>query len=196
MKNLLLVTLLSLLFGCTNEYVLQANLSLVNDKLMIKTDEMGNNFNTRIISVDYLAINKSNDSIFIPIGDSYENSIIVKIKSRDSLRTTFLRTRCCSFHRNDWEQYIFAPEDSIINFLFDFQIYSENSNDNEWLQKVSTKELVSKLEINMNKPMQGKNTDRIPDIIFNNDTNGILINPIIRVNKDTFNGEARDACRH
>ena len=89
MKKLIIAILVFLLFGCTNEYVLQANLSLVNDKLMIKTDEMGNNFNTRIISVDYLAINKSNDSIFIPIGDSYENSIIVKIKSRDSLRQRF-----------------------------------------------------------------------------------------------------------
>ena len=194
MKKLIIATLVFLLFGCTNEYVLHANLRSVNDRKEIRTDEMDNDIKIRSISVFYLAINKCNDSIFIPIGDPYDNSITINVMTRDSLKVSYFGESCKMLNRT-YDHHLFAPGDTIV-MKFRFHVYPGNSNDNEWLQKVSTKELVSKLEINMNKPMQGKNTDRIPDIIFNNDTNDILINPIIRVNKDTIKGEARDACRH
>lgn len=72
MKRLIIVTLVPLLFACNDKYVLQANLCMVGDNKEIRRDEMDNVFNIRCLSIHYLAINKSNDSIFIPIGYPYE----------------------------------------------------------------------------------------------------------------------------
>ena len=197
MKKLLLATLLPLLFACSDEYVLHANLTTVDDKKEIRTDEMDNDYYIRSIYVHYRAINKSNDSIFIPIGYPYDSPVTVNIK-RDSLKISeFFRDYCMRFngYRGHYRRNYFAPGDSISIELW-FHVSPQDSTGSEWLQNVSTKELVSKLEIKMNKPTEGKDIDRIPDIIFHNDTVDILINPIIRVRKDTIKGEARDACRH
>ena len=105
--------------------------------------------------------------------------------SRDSLKASnFWET--CKIINNAYGKHLFAPGD-IFEIKIWFNLSSGNSNYSEWLQKVSTKELMS---------TEGKDIDRIPDIIFHNDTVDILINPIIRVRKDTIKGEARDACRH
>lgn len=197
MKKLLLATLLPLLFACSDEYVLHANLTTVDDKKEIRTDEMDNDYFIRSILTHHLVINKSNDSIFIPIGYPYDSPITVGIKSRHSLKISRFHDVCSRFngYRSNCRYNYFAPGDSISIELW-FHVSPQDSTGSEWLQKVSTKELMSKLEIKMNKPTEGKDIDRIPDIIFHNDTVDILINPIIRVRKDTIKGEARDACRH
>ena len=122
MKNLLLATLLPLLFACTDEYVLQAHLTEVNDKKETRTDEMDKEYFIRSISIHYRAINKSNDSIFIPIGYPYDSPVTVSIKSKDSLKISeFFRDDCSRFNgyrAHDRHNY-FAPGDSIsINFWF------------------------------------------------------------------------------
>lgn len=197
MKKLLLATLLPLLFACSDEYVLHANLTTVDDKKEIRTDEMDNDYYIRSIYVHYRAINKSNDSIFIPIGYPYDSPVTVNIK-RDSLKISeFFRDYCMRFngYRGHYRRNYFAPGDSI-SIIFWFHVSPQDSTGSEWLQKVSTKELISKLELKMVRPTNVEDANRIPDIIFHNDTVDILINPIIRVRKDTIKGEARDACRH
>ena len=178
MKKLIIATLISLLFACTDEYVLHANLRMVGDRNEIRMDEIDNDINIRSMYVYYLAINKSKDSIYIPIGYPYENSITVKIISRDSLGISYFRQRCTKFNGRVGQQ-LFASGDSIL-ISFCFHIYPENSNDSEWLRNVSTKELMSKMELKMVKPAKLEDTDRIPNIIFNNDTNNICINPVIK----------------
>ena len=197
MKKLLLATLLPLLFACSDEYVLHANLTTVDDKKEIRTDEMDNDYYIRSIYVHYRAINKSNDSIFIPIGYPYDSPVTVNIK-RDSLKISeFFGDYCMRFngYRGHYRRNYFAPGDSI-SIIFWFHVSPQDSTGSEWLQKVSTKELISKLELKMVRPTNVEDANRIPDIIFHNDTVDILINPIIRVRKDTIKGEARDACRH
>ena len=194
MKKLLIAILVFLLFACSERYVLHANLRWVHDEKLTLSDEMNNKTYKRVLILHYFSTNTSNDSIFIPIGDPYENSITVNVMSRDSLKASnFWET--CKIINNAYGKHLFAPGD-IFEIKIWFNLSSGNSNYSEWLQKVSTKELMSKLEIKMNKPTEGKDIDRIPDIIFHNDTVDILINPIIRVRKDTIKGEARDACRH
>lgn len=178
MKRLIIVTLVPLLFACNDKYVLQANLCMVGDNKEIRRDEMDNVFNIRCLSIHYLAINTSNDSIFIPIGYPYEKTVIANIESRDLFYQPYQLYRCNKF--NGSAQQYFAPGDSIsITFLF--AIYPKNSTDSEWLRNVSTKELMSKMELKLVKPTNGKNIDKIPNIIFNNDTNDICINPVISV---------------
>ena len=197
MKKLLLATLLPLLFACSDEYVLHANLTTVDDKKEIRTDEMDNDYYIRSIYVHYRAINKSNDSIFIPIGYPYDSPVTVNIK-RDSLKISeFFRDYCMRFngYRGHYRRNYFAPGDSISIELW-FHVSPQDSTGSEWLQKVSTKELISKLELKMVRPTNVEDANRIPNIIFHNDTVDICINPIIRVRKDTIKGEAKDACRH
>ena len=115
MKKLLLATLLPLLFACSDEYVLHANLTTVDDKKEIRTDEMDNDYYIRSIYVHYRAINKSNDSIFIPIGYPYDSPVTVNIK-RDSLKISeFFRDYCMRFngYRGHYRRNYFAPGDSI-----------------------------------------------------------------------------------
>lgn len=178
MKKLIIVTFISLLFGCADDGVLHANLRMVNDEIEIRTDEMDNYINVRSIHVYYLAINKSNDSIFIPIGYPYENSVTLDIMSRDSLETLYLGEKCTKFNGRVGQQ-LFASGDSILISSW-FLIYPRNSNASEWLQKVSTKELMSKMELKMVKPTKEKGAYKIPSIIFNNDTNDICINPVLK----------------
>lgn len=69
----------------------------------------------------------------------------------------------------------------IVFFIkFYFSIRPKNGNDNEWLEKASTKELMSKLELNLVIPAEIKDADKIPDIVFHNDTDDICINPVIK----------------
>jgi len=197
MKKLIIAILVFLLFACSDEYVLHANLTTVDDKKEIRTDEMDNDYYIRSIYVHYRAINKSNDSIFIPIGYPYDSPVTVNIK-RDSLKISeFFGDYCMRFngYRGHYRRNYFAPGDSI-SIIFWFHVSPQDSTGSEWLQKVSTKELISKLELKMVRPTNVEDANRIPDIIFHNDTVDILINPIIRVRKDTIKGEARDACRH
>ncbi len=73
----------------------------------------------------------------------------------------------------------FAPGEKFL-ISFRLQIYPKNGNDNEWLEKASTKELMSKLELKLVIPSQVKDADKIPDIVFHNDTDDICINPMIK----------------
>lgn len=182
MKKLIIVIFISFLFGCTDDDVLHANLRMVNDEIEIRTDEMDNYINVRSIHVYYLAINKSNDSIFIPIGYPYENQVTIDILSRNSLETLYLGEKCTKFNGCVGQQ-LFASGDSILISSW-FLIYPRNSNDSEWLRKVSTKELMSKMELKMVKSTEGKDTGKIPNIIFNNDTNDICINPVLKARKN------------
>lgn len=200
MRKLIFATLLSLLLACTNDDVLHANLTMVNDKKEMRKDEMGNDVDIRSISVHYLAINKSNDSIFIPIGYPYENSVTVNIKSKESLKISkFYREDCMQFngYRGHYRPNYFATGDSI-SILFLFHIYPINSNDSEWLRNVSTKELMSKIELKMGKPTKGKDIDKIPNIIFINDTNDICINPVLKTRKNGLENskDRRDSGDH
>lgn len=190
MKKLLLATLLPLLFACSDEYVLHANLTTVDDKKEIRTDEMDNDYFIRSILTHHLVINKSNDSIFIPIGYPYDSPITVGIKSRHSLKISRFHDVCSRFngYRGHYRRNYFAPGDSISIELW-FHVSPQDSTGSEWLQNVSTKELVSKLEIKMNKPTEGKDIDRIPDIIFHNDTIDICINPMIIPKNATTEGD-------
>ena len=58
---------------------------------------------------------------------------------------------------------------------------SQNSHDSEWLQNISTKDLLTKINISMVKPTKGKDASKVPDIIFNNDTNDIVVNPVMTI---------------
>jgi hypothetical protein len=181
---ILLVTLLSLLFACTDEYVLQAHLTEVNDKKETRTDEMDKEYFIRSIYIHYRAINKSNDSIFIPMGYPYDSPVTVSIKSKDSLKISRFYDDCSRFNGycGNCRHNYFAPGDSISIELW-FHIFPQDSTGSEWLQKVSTKELMSKLEFKMVKPTNVKDADMIPNIVFHNDTDDICINPIIRPKK-------------
>lgn len=185
MKKLIISTLISLIFACTDEHVLHANLRMVSDRHEIRTDEMNNHINIRSIYVYYLAINNSKDSIHIPIGYPYDNSVTVNIKSRESLKTTIYRERCNKFNGHVGQQYFASGDSILISFLF--HIYPRNSIDSEWLWNVSTKELTSTLELKMVRPTNVEDAERNPNVIFNNDTNDICINPVIKVRNSNRN---------
>ena len=152
MKKLIIAILVFLLFACSDEYVLHANLTEVSDKIKVRTDEMDNDYFIRSILTHHLVINKSNDSIFIPIGYPYDSPITVGIKSRHSLKISRFHDVCSRFngYRSNCRYNYFAPGDSISIELW-FHVSPQDSTGSEWLQNVSTKELVSKLEIKMNK---------------------------------------------
>jgi len=178
MKKFIIAALLPLLFGCTDKFVLHANLRSVTDRKEIREDDMGNDINIRSLYVCYNVTNNSNDSIFIPIGYPYEDALAISIKSRDSLKTFLFLERCNKFKPLFLQQY-FAPGEKFL-ISFRLQIYPKNGNDNEWLEKASTKELMSKLELKLVIPSQVKDADKIPDIVFHNDTDDICINPMIK----------------
>ena len=177
-KAIIIAALIPLLVGCTNKHVLHANLRDVSDRKEIREDDMGNDINIRCLHVYYNVTNNSNDSIFIPIGYPYEDALAISIKSRDSLKTFLFLERCNKFKPLFLQQY-FAPGEKFL-ISFRLQIYPKNGNDNEWLEKASTKELMSKLELKLVIPSQVKDADKIPDIVFHNDTDGICINPMIK----------------
>ena len=160
-----------------NEYVMQANLNMVGDRMRKWTDKVEV---IRCLSMYYSAVNESSDSIYIPIGYSSDNPLKAYIESHDSLKTTFNYVGCSK--RKGTAQYDYAPGDSIL-ISFHLYVESNNSIDSEWLQKLSTKELISKIHIEMAKPTEGENLDKIPTIIFKNDTNDICVNPIIKPRK-------------
>lgn len=183
MKNLLFLILSFLLFACTDEYVLNANLSMVEDEIESRIDEISKDtFYARRVSIHYFAINKSRDSIFIPIGYPYKNPVRASIESRDSLKASFYLEHCNILNKKDRhkkaEQQSFAVGDTI-SIAFYLYVCSKNRMDSEWLEKTSTIDLISKIHLDMVKPTNVKNANRIPDIIFNNDTNNICVNPVI-----------------
>jgi len=191
MKKFLFYTILPyLLLACKNESVLNANIQdYVGDRIEkriygMSGDTASNEFTVRLINLGYYAVNKSRDSIFIPIGYPYRNHLIANIASRDSLETSFLLEHCKDFNkRKRWaspEQHYFAYGDTI-TFSFLLSIHSQNSHDSEWLQNISTKDLLTKINISMVKPTKGKDASKVPDIIFNNDTNDIVVNPVMTI---------------
>ena len=183
MKNLLFVILSFLLFACTDEYILNANLSIVEDEVESRIDEISKDtFYARRVSLHYFAINKSRDSIFIPIGYPCKNPIRASIESRDSLKTSFYLEHCNILNKKDRhkkaEQQSFAVGDTI-SIAFYLYVSSKNRMDSEWLERTPTKELISRIHLDMVKPTNVKDADKIPNVIFNNDTNDININPTI-----------------
>ena len=97
MKKFIIAALLPFLFGCTDIFVVHANLRSVTDRKEIREDDMGNYINIRCLHVYYNVTNNSNDSIFIPIGYPYEDALAISIKSRDSLKTFLFLERCNKF---------------------------------------------------------------------------------------------------
>ena len=177
-KAIIIAALIPLLVGCTEKSILHANLRSVTDRKEIREDDMGNDINIRSLYVCYNVTNNSNDSIFIPIGYPYEDALAMSIKSRDSLKTFLFLERCNKFKPSVLQQN-FAPGERFL-ISFRLQIYPKNGNDKEWLEKASTKELMSKLDIKLVIPAEIKDADKIPDIVFNNDTDDICINPVIK----------------
>jgi hypothetical protein len=177
-KAIIIAALIPLLVGCTEKSILHANLRSVTDRKEIREDDMGNDINIRSLYVCYNVTNNSNDSIFIPIGYPYEDALAISIKSRDSLKTFLFLERCNKFKPSVLQQN-FAPGERFL-ISFRLQIYPKNGNDKEWLEKASTKELMSKLELKLVVPAEIKDADKIPDIVFNNDTDDICINPVIK----------------
>ncbi len=49
MKKLIIAILVFLLFACSDEYVLHANLTEVSDKIKVRTDEMDNDYFIRTL---------------------------------------------------------------------------------------------------------------------------------------------------
>lgn len=191
MKKLIIAALIPLLVGCTEKYVLHANLKMVTDKTIMRQDGKDSFTNIRLLSVIYLATNNSNDSIFIPIGSPYLAPVAFNVKSRDSMETSLIlgstvKNRPIKVYTSNGKaslsKYVkqhYAPRDSFF-ITFYFSIRPKNGNDSEWLEKVPTKELMSKLELKLVIPAEIKDADKIPDIIFHNDTDDICINPIIK----------------
>ena len=181
MKKLFIIILPIIFVACKNEYILYANLGIASEqtfKRIYKTDKdsIHSKSITRRLSMYYFAENESNDTILIPIGYPLNNPLISNIESHDSLKMSFY-FEGCSKRKGSIRNY-FAPGDSI-TLSFDLYIDATNNNEYEWLEKISIKELISKLQINMVKPTKGKDLDKIPNIIFNNDTSNICINPTI-----------------
>ena len=179
MKNILYIPLIFLLYACTNEYVMQANLGIVSDKDFAKlnfhkrknginNDSIFSNFNVRRLRMIYYVVNEFSDSVFIPIGYPLTPPLVANIDYHDSLETSIWTSRIARYC---------APQDTVY-FYINIDIESKNAIDKEWQQTTPTKELVSKIHIKMTKPTKGKNIDMIPDVVFNNDTNNININPV------------------
>lgn len=185
MRKILFALLFLLLLSCTNkttEYVLQANLVIVDDrdyaKYKYNKQKSKNSLDTRCLCLHYTAVNESNESIFVPIEHPVSNVLTVKIDSNNSMKIQLYSANGCykkNDHGDDTRHY--APGDTIEIPLI-LNIASQNNTDKEWLQTTPTKELVSKIQIKMTKPTKGKNIDMIPDVVFNNDTSNININPV------------------
>ena len=179
MKNILYIPLIFLLFACTNEYIMQANLGIVSDndfaklnfhkrKNGINSDSIFSNFNVRRLRMIYYVVNEFSDSVFIPIGYPLTPPLVANIDYHDSLETSIWTPGIARYC---------APQDTVY-FYINIDIESKNAIGREWLQKTSTKELVSKIHLEMTKPTKEKDVDRIPYINFNNDTSYFNINPV------------------
>lgn len=171
------------MLSCTyNEYVLNLKMMSVTDRIMKfpPSASLKNWSFRRLIRIRYLAKNEYNDSIFIPIGAPYRNPIVASVVSHKNLKTTILFEQCSKVNNPPDEKCLFAPGDSIhLSFLI--LIDTNNNKDNEWLQKIPTKKLISDIEIKISKDSIADNINNIPDIIFNNDTNHVNINPVVKL---------------
>lgn len=186
MKQLIIVLFVLLLFACKGNDGLHAILVSVNDRELHFTDEMGedslNSYTVRrIISPCYLVMNELSDTIFVPIDNLLKSPLTANILYSDSLLTDFMLEGCSKTWRQmqgKYEVNHYAPNDTFFIKL-SILIDPKNDADDEWLKSVSTKELVSKMQIGMKKQEAGTGRYKIPDIIFCNDTDNIVINPII-----------------
>lgn len=181
MKKLLLFSLAFLLFACTNEYVMQANLIEIHDET-IRWDDAPSDYPLlrRCIDLTYRATNESSDSIFIPIGYQYDNILTANIESRKSLEISPNGEDC--YKNKGGRGPYFASGDTFF-ISFHMIIDAKNKNDSVWIKKIPIKKIVSKINVRMSKPTIEKDAEKIPTIIFNNDTNGICINPrLVNVN--------------
>lgn len=186
MKQLIISLLVPFLFACTGNNDLHAILVSVNDREMHFPDEMGedslNSYTVRrIISPCYLVVNELSDTIFVPIDNLLKSPLTANVLHSDSLLTEFILegcTRADGQMQGKYEINHYAPNDTFFINL-SIMINPKNDVDNEWLKSVSTKELVSKMQIKMKSQEVGTGTCMIPDIIFSNDTGKIVINPVI-----------------
>ena len=181
MKKLLLFSLTLLLFACNNEYVMQANLIEIHDETMRWNDPPADYpLLRRSIRMTYRAINESNDSIFIPIGYPYDDILTANIESRKSPEISTNGEEC--YKRKGGREPYFASGDTIFISLH-LLIDAKTKIDSVWMKKIPIKKIVSKINVRMSKPTIEKDAEKIPTIIFNNDTNGICINPrLVNVN--------------
>lgn len=208
MKNLLSVLLVFLIYACTDRtdrYVMQANLIEVYDgdfacfnyhrtEDNTNIDSLVRVFNTRKLSLDYVSINESDDTIFIP-SDSKFNAFTINIESNCSIRIPSLMIYEGKKNGAAFKSHYYIPGDTI-SFHVRFIMESVNNYGQKWLQRTPTKELLSKSQIKMSIPRKGKDIDKIPSIIFNNDTAKANFKPVVIINLEknkvvkVFNGDS------
>jgi len=191
MKNILYIPLIFLLFACTNEYVMQANLIEVYDhdfarynyhitKEGINVDSLANAFNERRLLLNYVSVNESNDTIFIP-SDSKYNTLAINLESNNSVKISSFEIYECKINCASFRSHHYIPGDTI-GFHLEFTMESANDLGRKWLQETPTKELLSKLHISMSPPIKSKVTNKIPSVFFNNDTTKATIIPTVIIN--------------
>lgn len=187
-KNLIFI-LSILLAACRNEYIMNAHLSSVYDKtfevvsndtlLDTQTDE----FTCRRLAMIYRTINESKDSVHIPIGFQHNSCMSAHLQYRDSLLNIPIYWESC-FGKKANGSVSFATGDTI-SILIRVGISFERSKDKEWLKNISTKELLTKINVSMDLDSSSaiKTNCIIPQIAFYNDTNDISINPPLKIVK-------------
>lgn len=188
MKNIIVLILSFLLIACKKEYILDAHLACVFDKSfdVVSTDTFSQKdtyeFTCRQLQLIYRATNESVDSILIPIGVKYNNPLSAHLQYRDSLVALPIYSE--SYYSKS-KSNICASGDTI-SIRFNVNISFDKSKE-EWLQNISTKELLTKINTSMDLDSTStvKTNCIIPQIVFYNDTNNISINPPLRIVKKT-----------
>lgn len=189
MKTKLILILSTLiLFACSNEYVLQANLGILFDNTHHFNAETSNDTDTlwrRRMDMLYNAVNESHDSIFLPPLYDYtrKDSIVAKIEGHDSIQIKTFWTRCSK--RNGRWQTEFAPGDSIA-MTFILVCIAKNESDSEWLHETKTKDLLKVLKIELMPQTTEINGHRLTPVYFNNTAPNININPVKEIDLSTY----------
>lgn len=191
-KNFILILLSVILISCNREYELTARLIHVYDHKPytrdFETDSVDitgavGDYNSqkmnkkvyRELVLCYKLINQYGDSVFIPYNYDYNPRISVYIQGKKSINAPVFQRGISSKKRGE---YLFAPNDTIY-LWFVTRLSADLSYDNKWLYEDDVYSLLSKMNVDVTFDSTcSQSKDRpIPNIIFVNDSNGVLINP-------------------
>lgn len=179
-KNLILIVLLGVIvLSCqkNEDNTLVAKLSIIGDKVHPLIDE-NDTLYRRFVGLHYKMVNNTNDSVYLPIGYPHHHYTSVRVLK------DFVHARVCEEYVSARkkpstpipEKHYFHSNDTIFYSLY---IKIDNQIDQEWIRNVSTHELISLIELKF-WPSEKDSTlidKNVPNIIFDNDTTGVNINP-------------------